>query len=195
VAAALVLLLGTALFGLHDVALALAGPVVVTWLGTPRSLLSRLTESIGDVSYGVYLFGWPVGLLVASLADSTSPVAVFALSIPIVFALAWAMHRLVEVPVNTIVKPPLFRWLPRFASDAPGLPIIRRAARTIAYVFCLTMIVRFVIFPYPFSANWYGSQWQPLVGVCLVMALILKSAEFLSRRSPADSTTQRPYPP
>ena len=109
VSAALVLLLGTALFGNHDVALAIAGPVVLAWLGVRPSVLSRLTDRIGDVSYGVYLFGWPVGLLVTSMSGSTSPLVVFTLSIPIVFALAYAMHRLVEVPISTTVKPSVLR--------------------------------------------------------------------------------------
>ena len=141
------LLLGTALFGLHDLALATAGPMVVAWLGARRGVLSKLTDRIGDVSYGVYLFGWPVGLLVTSVADSTSPLVVFALSIPIVFSLAYAMHRLVEMPVATVVKPHVLRWLPRFADIAPGLPNSQRATRAVAYAFCLVMIVRYVIYP------------------------------------------------
>ncbi len=181
VAAALIVLLGTAAIGLHDVALALAGPVVVVWLGARRNVLSRLTDRIGDVSYGVYLFGWPVGLLVTSKSDSTSALVVFALSIPLVLALAYSMHWMIEVPVSTTVKLRVFRWMPRFASAAPDLPRCRRAAQSIAYVFCLIMIFRFVIYPYPFSSNWYGSQWQQLAGICLVMAMVLKIGERVSR--------------
>ena len=180
VLAATGLLLGTAIIGLHDVAMAVAGPVVLAWLGARRSLLSRLTDKLGDVSYGVYLFGWPVGLLVTSLTNSTSPLLVFAFSIPIVFALAYSMHRLIEVPVAIAAKPTVFRRLPSFAIGAPELPFMRRAAHAIAYAFCLIMILRFVIFPYPFSLNWFGAQWQTLVGICLVMAVILKLGERLS---------------
>ena len=182
VSAAMVLLLGTALFGNHDVALAIAGPVVVAWLGARPSVLSRLTDRIGDVSYGVYLFGWPVGLLVTSMAGSTSPLVVFTLSIPIVFALAYAMHRLVEVPVShhrQAVRASLVAALRKRCSRPAKR---RRAAQCIAYVFCLTMILRFVLYPYPFSSNWFGSQWLQLAGICLVVTVILKLGESVSRR-------------
>lgn len=184
VAASLAVLLGTFLLGLHDLALALAGPVVVTWLGARRSVLSRLTERTGDISYGVYLFGWPVSLLVTSLSDSSHPLVVFALSAPVVFTLAYAMHRLVEVPIGTVVKPWVFRWLPRFSPGEVALPRGRRVAQFIAESLCLVVIGRFLVFPYPFGANWYDSQWQPLAGLCLLMALILRLGERAARAQP-----------
>lgn len=50
-----------------------------------------------DLSYGVYLYGWPVQQLVVSAGAST-PLAVFALSVPPVLLLAGLSWRFVEAP-------------------------------------------------------------------------------------------------
>lgn len=180
VLAALTVLVGVALLAGRELPMALAmataGPVVVIWLGARGGVLQRLTERFGDVSYGVYLFGWPVSLLVTRWSGSTSPLWVFTLSAPLVFALAYAMHRLVEVPVATSIKPFLFRRLPRF-SHTPGAPLSRRVAQAMAYLACLATVASFVVYPYPPGANWFGSLWLQLVGLCLVMALILRFGE------------------
>jgi peptidoglycan/LPS O-acetylase OafA/YrhL len=152
-----------------------------------------VTERIGDVSYGVYLFGWPVGLLAATRANTANPLVVFALSVPVVFAFAYAMHRLVEVPVNVSVKPWVFRWLPRLpiggrcgesrrATCAELAAGRASAARALASGFCLVMVARFVIYPYPFGSNWFGSQVYQLLGICAVTALIVKAGDFWESR-------------
>jgi peptidoglycan/LPS O-acetylase OafA/YrhL len=182
------LLIGGAFLGVHDVVLAFAGPVILTRLGSRRGLLARLTETTGDVSYGVYLFGWPVGLLVVAMTGTTNPVAAFALSIPLVFAFAYAMHVFVEVPVSAHAKPWVFRWLPRFRLGAPASPSFAvRATRTIAYLFCLVMMLRFAIYPYRFGANWFGDQVAQLLGISVAIGLLLKAGEYGSTRrtSPA----------
>jgi len=164
------------------VVLAFAGPIVLASLGARHGLLARLTETTGDVSYGVYLFGWPIALLVAATTGSTNPLAVFGLSIPVVFFCAYAMHRLVEVPVNVTVKPWIFRWLPRFRLDGAAASLADRTARAIAYVFCVAMMARFVIYPYPLGANWFGDQVVQRVGISGVIGLILKVGDYVARR-------------
>ena len=211
VIAAAALLLVAPFIHVDDLALTFAGPVVLAALGSRRSVFSSLTEKIGDVSYGVYLFGWPVGLLVASQVGTTSPLGVFALSIPLVFVFAYAMHRLVEMPVNAILKPRVLLWLPRFSSVPAGRmertggppPRMARVVHALAYGFCLVTIGRFVIYPYPFGLNWFGFQVYQLLGIYVVIALVLKAGEKLSKPGPQGPPTQssrrlglpRPLPP
>lgn len=187
VAAALLTI--SAFFHMHSVVLAFVGPVLLVAIGSRRNVFSWLTKKTGDVSYGVYLFGWPVGLLVAAKAETTNPLLVFALSIPLVFAFSYAMHRLVEVPVNDIVKPRVLQWLPRF-SLTPGLraspsngasDALAKAVYALAYVFCVVAIGRFLIYPYAFSLNWFGFQVYQLLAITVILWLILKSGEVLSR--------------
>ena len=153
---------------------------VVVWLGARPGVLSRMTDLVGDLSYGVYLFGWPVTLLVAAWSDSVSPLVVFALSALPVFLLAWTMHRLVEIPVARAIKPWVLRRLPRF-SDGPadGAPAAR-AARFAAWLLCLATCVRFVVFPLPLGANWFAWMWPSLAGLCVVIALMLKAGNGMS---------------
>ena len=179
--AAIAILFFTALTKFHDAALAILGPLVVVWLGTRRSILSHLTERVGDLSYGVYLFGWPVSLLVTSITDSIHPLVVFAWSVLPVSVLAYAMHRLIEIPVASRLKPAVLRWIPRFPVGAGTLPRRQRAARIVAYLLCLTTILRFVIYPYPSGANWYGPMWPQLAVLCLLMALILRAGHYQNR--------------
>ena len=155
--------------------------MVVVWLGTRQSMLSQLTERVGDLSYGVYLFGWPVSLLVTSITDSIHPLVVFAWSVLPVSVLAYAMHRLIEIPVASRLKPAVLRWIPRFPVGAGTLPRRQRAARIVAYLLCLTTILRFVIYPYPSGANWYGPMWPQLAVLCLLMALILRAGHYQNR--------------
>lgn len=65
------------------------------WLSHPR--LSRL----GDMSYGLFIFQYPLWLLCSSLVDSTgvqSP-AFFAVYLVMLFAVAWLARRYYEVPL------------------------------------------------------------------------------------------------
>lgn len=189
IASSAALLILSALLGLHNLMLAFAGPPVIVALGSRRSVLSRLTESIGDVSYGVYLFGWPVTLLVATRTGSVSPVAVFVLSIPLVFGCAYAMHRLVERPVALVFKPWLFKKLPRFGGK-PGQSHLEgpaagpsRLAYGLAYVFCFVMVARFTIYPYPFGLDWFDWQTWQLVIICVVCAVLLQAGSWLSQKT------------
>lgn len=185
VGSAAVLLVVAVFVHLHDVAFAVAGPVLLVSIGSRRSVLSALTERVGDVSYGVYLFGWPIGLLVATMVPTSGPLGVFALSVPLVCASAYAMHRLVEIPVGTFVKPWVLARLPRFSIGPSRRPQTdgfsswrRSAAFVLAYGFCVVMIGRFTIYPYPFSLNWFGGQTSQLVVMSAVCAAILKAGTY-----------------
>jgi peptidoglycan/LPS O-acetylase OafA/YrhL len=81
----------------------LAGPVVIPYVtilfgfrgpGSLRRLTSR-----GDLSYGIYLFAWPVGQALAAMwGPSITPAAVIAIGLPVTYALASLSWKLVERP-------------------------------------------------------------------------------------------------
>lgn len=187
VAAAALMLAASPLIGLEAEALAIAGPVLLIQAGSHRTMLSRAPDALGDISYGVYLFGWPAGLLIASATGVTNGVWIFALSVPLVVASAYAMHHLVERPVGERVRPFVLRWLPRLI-DSPRNPSATpargavRLSRAAAYGFLLVMVARFAIYPYPFSLNWYGFQIRQLTTIVLATAAILAAGTWFERR-------------
>jgi peptidoglycan/LPS O-acetylase OafA/YrhL len=70
--------------------------VIFAALKTPALPLER----IGDLSYGVYVFGMPVQQgIIASFHGQVSGEVVAAITTPIVLVLAFASWRLVEKPV------------------------------------------------------------------------------------------------
>jgi peptidoglycan/LPS O-acetylase OafA/YrhL len=78
---------------------AVAIPYCVVYLAyrTPAAL-GRLTRH-GDVSYGVYVWGWPVGHTVFAVAGpSLGPLGLIAIAGPFTYLVALASWRLVEAP-------------------------------------------------------------------------------------------------
>ena len=66
--------------------------------------LRRVTAR-GDVSYGFYLLGWPIGQVVLMLAGgSASPWLVVAVSLPVAYLLAHLSWRFVERPALDLKK-------------------------------------------------------------------------------------------
>jgi peptidoglycan/LPS O-acetylase OafA/YrhL len=84
---------------LETVAVVLALPYAVLYLGFRRlGPLAALTRP-GDVSYGLYLWAFPVQQCVVSAVGATlSPWGMIALALPITYGLALASWRLVEAP-------------------------------------------------------------------------------------------------
>ncbi len=88
---------------------AVAAPYAVVFLAF-RGLdgLRRLTYP-GDLSYGVYIYAWPVAQLVVQTTDTRTPAVVIALGGAITYALAFVSWRAVERPAlrlkGRIAKP------------------------------------------------------------------------------------------
>lgn len=185
---ALAALLASAVFHLESETLALAGPVLIVSLGSRRTALSRVPETLGDISYGVYLFGWPAGLLVAATTGTTSALVIFGLSLPLILASAYAMHQVVERPVSTRLRPWLLQYLPSFTLPGPDdraddrRRAVETGARLVAYVFCFLMVARFTVYPYPFGLNWFGFQVSQLVEIIVVSAAIIAAGDWWARR-------------
>jgi peptidoglycan/LPS O-acetylase OafA/YrhL len=131
-AAALALALWIVTLGttVEPVVTALALPylvLVAAYRTSPR--LDALTRP-GDVSYGLYLFAFPLQQLALELwPDGTPPVGVlFAMTLPVTYALALLSWRAVEAPALRL-KDRLGAGRPRPASvAAPPVPLVAARA-------------------------------------------------------------------
>lgn len=88
-------LAGIALLAAVVVAAATQDRSAVSWLLAWRPLVW-----IGRLSYGIYLYHWPIFLWVDEGATGLSSVALFAVRMAITIPLAWASLRYVETPIR-----------------------------------------------------------------------------------------------
>lgn len=80
-------------------ALALAVPPLTVWVGTRSWPVLRSAGSAGDLSYGVYVYAWPMQqVVVALMPQGSSYAALSAVSLGVVLVLAWLSWRFVERP-------------------------------------------------------------------------------------------------
>ena len=180
-------LLGSGFFRLQIEFFAFCGPALIVWIGR-WAWISRPMRNTGDVSYGIYLFGWPVTLVAALKINVPSPLLVFFASVPFVFLFGFLMRRWVETPVNDWLKPAILRRVPRFAeSRAPvsSLSSIQQWIQRLAYWGFFLGLVRFVFYPWPGSANWFGNQIYQLGILACLVALTLR---IVQRRRRGNST-------
>jgi peptidoglycan/LPS O-acetylase OafA/YrhL len=94
------------------IATAVLLPYVVLLLAYRTSHLVRLPRRLGDYSYGLYIFAFPVQQAVVQWLAPSSGWVTFALATPIVLALAVASWHLVEAPALTLkqrIRQPLER--------------------------------------------------------------------------------------
>ena len=142
-------------FGGLALAYATLGAYVVAYLGTRPNPGSALSARVGDLSYGVYLYGWPVQQLVKQATQSTDPWLMLALSAAITWSCAWMSYRLVERPALRL-KAPLTAALRRLAAAADAGETndgrARRAGATTAFLLG-TAVVLFS----PWPLWWYVS--------------------------------------
>jgi peptidoglycan/LPS O-acetylase OafA/YrhL len=76
----------------------------------PARLLSRpLPVFLGKISYGTYLWHWPVIVVLGELLV-LSPLALTAMTIPIATALAALSYEVVEMPIRSSTLLKRFRW-------------------------------------------------------------------------------------
>jgi peptidoglycan/LPS O-acetylase OafA/YrhL len=90
--------------GAHAVPVATAWllPYVVLLLAYRTSHLVRLPARMGDYSYGLYIFAFPVQQAIVQWLEPSNGWVTFALATPIVAALAVASWHLVEGPALTL---------------------------------------------------------------------------------------------
>ena len=98
-----VLICGAALliscfFGYQLIAFAPFGAYLIVFMGEQPNPFSRLTNWIGDCSYGLYLFGWPVEQIVKQLTRTTNPWRLMVIALPFACLLAFVSCKLIEKP-------------------------------------------------------------------------------------------------
>ncbi len=93
-----VALLVSGLFGWQLLAFAPFGAYLIVFLGERPNPLSRLTSKIGDCSYGLYLFGWPVEQMVKQATGTTNPWLIMVIALPLAGVLAFISCHVIEKP-------------------------------------------------------------------------------------------------
>ncbi len=83
---------------LSGLALKLFLPYLVLYAAMAGGLGSRFRRAVGDLSYGTYLFGFPVTLSVMTVDGGLSVHQTFAVAIVVTLACAWLSWHCVEQP-------------------------------------------------------------------------------------------------
>lgn len=148
--AAIVLL--AAVSGHTAAALATFGAYAIIWLGTRDNALSRLSKHTGDLSYGVYLYGWPLQQLVRVVSPDDTPWVTLVLCLPPTLVCAWLSHRYIEAPALRL-KAPVTELLRRFADGVRGAA--SPGASAAATVFAVAALV---LLGWPSPAWWWVSS-------------------------------------
>jgi peptidoglycan/LPS O-acetylase OafA/YrhL len=63
----------------------------------PSGLIRRY-NAVGDFSYGIYIYAWPIQQMMVDLAGPMDPLTNIALSVPVTLVLAWLSWHFVEKP-------------------------------------------------------------------------------------------------
>jgi peptidoglycan/LPS O-acetylase OafA/YrhL len=115
----------SALVGFQHYAFAIFGSYVVVFLAGRPNMGSLFAQRWGDLSYGAYLFGWPMEQLIQHVTGLRSGWQLFACSLPAVFACAAVSWWAIENPSLKLKK-----LRPRLSSRLALLPIAlpRRSA-------------------------------------------------------------------
>jgi peptidoglycan/LPS O-acetylase OafA/YrhL len=101
-------------------------PYVVLLLAYRTSHLVRLPRRLGDYSYGIYIFAFPIQQAIAHWIAPTSGWVMFALALPIAVVLAIASWHLVEAPALSL-KQRIRQPLERASAAAAAHPLERTA--------------------------------------------------------------------
>jgi peptidoglycan/LPS O-acetylase OafA/YrhL len=105
--AAAALLIAVRLFAHQKLegAMLVAGGYLLFYAGGRTPSWLDWMRRVPDISYGIYLYGWPVEMLWIWFHHG-SPWVTFAVSMPICFALGWLSWHFVERPALTLKRRP-----------------------------------------------------------------------------------------
>lgn len=93
----------------------IAGSYIILWIGLqPSARFVRWTDD-RDLSYGVYLFAFPIEQVVASIPALRSPGIILGIALPIALALAAVSWRFIERPALRLKSR-------KFCDYDPGAP-------------------------------------------------------------------------
>jgi len=91
--------------GFPHTAFACFGAYLVIYIGSRSTPLTPWIQHHGDITYGLYLLGWPVQQMLRQLLDLREPLSMFLLSSVVTAVLAWCLFHSVERPALTLRKP------------------------------------------------------------------------------------------
>lgn len=116
VAASVVALAIAFIFGALLWVFPIAAACPLLLLATSSSIQLPRVRRIGDISYGTYLYGWPVEQVLRSFIGPVSGWLLFAAALPVAYLCGYASWRLVERPALRLKshRP----WLMNFAGRA-----------------------------------------------------------------------------
>ena len=80
-------------------------PYLVLFLALQGGAGSRLKRRVGDLSYGLYLFSYPLTNVIIALNPQFSPEVVAGMAAAASLAAAWVSWRLVEAPALRLKRP------------------------------------------------------------------------------------------
>jgi peptidoglycan/LPS O-acetylase OafA/YrhL len=105
--------------GLQDAILLVAVPYAMFFLAFRGLARLRSLTRPGDVSYGVYIYAWPLQQVVVEETDTASPLAVMLLAGAATYAIALASWRAIEKPALRL-KSGMRPSVPAPASSGPS---------------------------------------------------------------------------
>lgn len=99
---------------LDGVSVLVAESYAILWLALLPLPLGRLPSPQSDLSYGIYLYGYPVEQLAQSMLNTASPLLLLGVAVPATLVLAAASWRFIEKPALRLKT-----GRPRRALDRP----------------------------------------------------------------------------
>jgi peptidoglycan/LPS O-acetylase OafA/YrhL len=182
-------------FALHAILSAIViGAVLRSGNPFERLLSIEPLPWIGRLSYGAYVYHWPIFLILSSERTGLAAVPLFLIRVTATIACAWASHRLVEQPVRvrrfmgsrrailaaslviplavgaaTVVRGPSQRFTaPENVSVAEASRILGRAPRISGFGDSTALVLRGTLFPWLERAGMEVQTGGVLFGCALV---------------------------
>jgi peptidoglycan/LPS O-acetylase OafA/YrhL len=83
----------------------MGGTYTVIYVALSSSLEMKVFGQRTDLSYGVYLYGWPLGQLLLYLShQSLAPIPLFLLTMAVTLPVAYASWSIVEAPSLVMLR-------------------------------------------------------------------------------------------
>jgi peptidoglycan/LPS O-acetylase OafA/YrhL len=157
-------LVAAAFFGMQQLAFAVFGAYLIVFLAQRPNLGSKFASRFGDMSYGLYLFGWPMEQVAKKFSGTSDPIRLIVLALPLIFLFAAISCHAIEQPALSLKKGITFAIraaLQRFLRVPP-----RSRAFTLGATLCSAVAVPLLLLS---EVQW----WYVTEGVAELIALAL----------------------
>jgi peptidoglycan/LPS O-acetylase OafA/YrhL len=113
--------------------------MVTVWFGCSE-FVARLPKPRGDYSYGIYIYGFPIQQIVASIWPSAGPYEMFAAATLAVIPCAILSWHLVELPAQIVGKSTAHLFSGKLQPNHTVLSVIRQNWRGVALPVLITVV-------------------------------------------------------